>query len=59
MAKDMWYRPNNKKTTGSAQNRAKIAQLARCVDIDGEGLIFSSSSNLPQMVVTTNDSKFN
>ena len=40
-AKDMWYRPSNKKTTGSAQNRAKVAQLARCVDTGGERLIFS------------------
>ena len=58
-AMGMLYRPSNKKTTGSAQNRVKIAQLARCVDTGGERLIFSPSSNLPQIVVTTNNSKFN
>ena len=32
-SKDEWYRPSNRKNTGSVDDRAKVTQLARCVDI--------------------------
>lgn len=57
-AEDKWYHPSNRKTAGSAKDRAKVAQLARCVDTGGDRLIFSPFSNLLQNIVTINGKKF-
>ncbi|KAK4153473.1 hypothetical protein C8A00DRAFT_33763 [Chaetomidium leptoderma] len=57
-AEDKWYRSNSRKTTGFAENRAKVAQLARCVDTGGGRLLFRPSSYLPETIVSTNGSQF-
>ena len=57
-SKDEWYRPSNRKNAGSADDRAKVAQLGRCVDTGGERLLFSPSRNLRQNIISSNGDKF-
>ena len=56
--KDKSYHPRDRKNTGSADCRAKVAQLARCVDTGGEHLLFTPSLNLTRTITGVNGDKF-
>ena len=57
-AMDKWYRPTDRKNTGRANARDKVACLARCVDTGCERLFFSRSKDLPQSIISVNGEKF-
>ncbi|KAG7294015.1 hypothetical protein NEMBOFW57_004076 [Staphylotrichum longicolle] len=57
-AKDEWYRPDDRRNPGSADDRAKVAKLTRCVDTGCGRLLFSRSEDLPDSVIRVNGDEF-